>query len=202
MNKSKFNAKRLSATNITDYLIEYFGGRPRNIEHHLINNFQPLLQKDYGLDSDCTLTSLTSCLCYYLPDMNPLQVYPMVEDSANKYFYNGNSYGTPNTMIKAIYDDVNNKLNRNVKTKWKCIKNVGFNFNTIKDNIDNNIPVILSMQSDGRDYYKKHSVTVVGYNVYAYGNKCKEMLTIYDNWYKSFSYIDYSKISILSSINY
>lgn len=116
MNQSEFDAQRISAINVMDYLIEYFGNRPRNIEHYLIKNFQPLLQKDYGLASDCTLTSLTSCLYYYLPDMNPLQLYPMVEDSAKKYFYDGNSYGTPNVMIKAIYDDVNNKLNRKIKT--------------------------------------------------------------------------------------
>ena len=52
------------------------------------------------------------------------------------------------------------------------------------------------MWKDGLEYYKNHSVLIVGY----LQTVDKKMLVIYDNWFKSVSYIDYDKLSVISSI--
>ena len=86
----------------------------------------------------------------------------------------------------------------NVKSQVRYLKGVGYNWNIIKNNIQNNIPMILSLWNDGRNYYKNHSVIIVGFNEF----KTKKILTVYDNWHETLSYIDYDKLSIISCINY
>ena len=60
------------------------------------------------------------------------------------------------------------------------------------------ITMVLSLWNDGRNYYKNHSVIIVGFNEF----KTKKILTVYDNWHETLSYIDYDKLSIISCINY
>ena len=60
------------------------------------------------------------------------------------------------------------------------------------------------MYSDGRNYYSNHSVLIVGYREYPLNNSKKAIrfLIVQDNWNKNVSFIDYDKLSIVSSINY
>ena len=58
------------------------------------------------------------------------------------------------------------------------------------------------MWNDGRDIYKNHSVVVAGYQCYKIDGKDVRLLAIYDNWAKEIRYIDYKKLSIISSIHY
>jgi hypothetical protein len=74
-------------------------------------------------------------------------------------------------------------------------KGIGYDYDYIKKEIDEGNPIVLSMHSDGLDGYKNHSVTIVGYK--DYGNA--KMIQIYDNWYSSHSYLDYDKLSTISS---
>ena len=62
--KSQYDKKRLTGSLIPRYLKEIFGEdiHIRYKEFRALNNIHPLLQKDYGEDYDCTLTSLTTCL--------------------------------------------------------------------------------------------------------------------------------------------
>ena len=91
----------------------------------------------------------------------------------------------------------------NLKTKSAYIKGVGFNLNSIKTILNNQKPIILTMHNDGRDYYKMHSVTVIGYDIYSLNNKkIIPFLLVYDNWTKISNYIDYTRLSSLSCINY
>lgn len=57
--------------------------------------------------------------------------------------------------------------------------------------------MLLNLWNDGRNYYKNHSVLIIGYKITENNDF---ILTIYDNWYKHNSYIDYNKLSIISSI--
>ena len=69
--------------------------------------------------------------------------------------------------------------------------------------IDAGNPIILSMQNDGKDFYKSHTVTVIGYAEF-----CDEfghliyMFQVHDNWFSSYSFLDYETMSILSQIVY
>ena len=63
-------------------------------------------------------------------------------------------------------------------------------------------PIILSMKNDGRNYYVNHTVTVMGYIMVRVGNRTVPILQVLDNWTKLISYIDYNKLSAISSINF
>lgn len=62
--------------------------------------------------------------------------------------------------------------------------------------------MILSVLNDGRNYYKNHSVTIIGYNIVKTQNRKLNMILIYDNWSTEISYVDYNKLNIISSINF
>ena len=63
------------------------------------------------------------------------------------------------------------------------------------------------MFNDGRNYYKNHSIVILGYETFrlkADDGKIKnvDMLIIYDNWSKNIGYVDYDLVSEISCINY
>ena len=63
--------------------------------------------------------------------------------------------------------------------------------------------MILNLSTDGRNYYKDHSVLIIGYReIKLSNNKKMFFLKIKDNWTKETTYIDYSKLSVICSINY
>lgn len=155
-----------------------------------------LLQKDYGKANDCTLTSLTFILqnLRNAPNTNILSIYSEVEEVASKYGYNGDKNGTNPFMIRKIMSE----LNHSDKAKCAKVKGIGFNYKKIQDILKKGHYIILNMASDGRGYYKNHSVTVIGWHEY----KNHKFLAIYDNWSTGVSYIDYDRLSYISSINW
>lgn len=174
---------------LTDSNIEVAYGSIDSREERCITNFTPLLQKDYGKDKDCTLTSITAIL-----GGNPQETYDKVEKIALKYGYNGDTYGTIPIFTKSIIDKASG-----TKSKQGYLKNIGYSWKKIQELINNNQSIILSLNKDGRDYYKNHSVVIVGWVIL---NNKTRLLKIYDNWYLTPAYIDYDKLSLISSINY
>ena len=189
--KNQEKGYRLDNTNVNDYVKENCGSVEKR-EQVMITGFIPLLQKDYGKPYDCTLTCITAILSR---GKNVEETYEKVEKVAEKHFYDGDNYGTIPIFIKSIIDEV-----AKVNSKRGYGKGIGYNWETIKTIIRTNKPIILSMQNDGRNYYKNHSVTIIGFREYNGGEL--KLLVIYDNWKKSVSYVDYDKLNVISSINY
>ena len=182
---------RLSDENISKYA-------PGNIiAQKKIADINPLLQNNYGGDQGCTLTSITTVIKWLRPDLAINTIYNEVERIARKYGYHPN-FGTLNIVIPPIFNLVLKSFRINKKTSSRYLKDVGYCYRFIRENIDTNKPVMLNLWKDGRDYYKNHTVLIIGYREI----EDKKMLAIYDNWYKSVSYIDYDKLSIISSIVY
>ena len=168
---------------------------------NVIQNIKPLIQNDYGLAGDCTLTCIT-CILYYLYQQPIQTIYDIVEANAKKYGYNG-KIGTIPIVINNIIKRSEKQLQiKNQKWKSGYIKGLGFDFNTIKKLIDQKHPVILSLTSDGRGYYHGHSVTIVGYAQYLINDKLQRFLLIYDNWRNEAAYLDYEILGKICSINY
>ena len=119
--------------------------------------------------------------------------YNQVVEVANKYFYSPNKFGTIPIFIKKIIDEV-----FYVKSHAKYLKNVGFNWQTIKTQIKNRNPMVLSITNDGRNYYQAHSITIIGYKEYTDA----KFLMVYDNWYESIGYVDYNLLGTSCCINY
>ena len=185
-----FEGKRLSNTNIGQYI------NSTKFYPVIINNIQSLLQDNYGKGNDCTLTSITTVIKYFLPKENILDIYNEVEKIAKKHGYFG-SYGTPSLMISCVYQKSLNKYSINKKIKSYYLKGIGFNFDQIKRDINNHNPVLLNLWKDGRNYYKNHTVLIVGY----LEKNNHKILAVYDNWNLGISYIDYDLLSTTSSIN-
>lgn len=200
-----FNNKRLWNGNIREYLKKkYKGTKVIKCTSSKLLNFKPLLQDDYGEAGDCTLTSLTACVNYYLANSKPIEeIYNYVEKIAKKWGYKGN-IGTFPLFIQRIYNQTLKHFPcAKKRTAQGYIKGVGFNFNTIKNILNKNTPIVLSIKNDGRNYYTNHTITIVGYMIYSINNKhTANILVVYDNWTKSESFIDFDVLPIMASINY
>lgn len=205
--KTIFPNKRISSLNIQDYIAEMypelFWDTCREV---VLNDIPALLQKDYGEANDCTLTSLTAIGVFLKKNQKTAnEIYKVVEHFAKHYGYIGTT-GTNPFVIKRIFDSVLTVLSVYKDTKVRYLKNIGYNFSLIKKTLDAGNPLILSMHSDGRQYYQNHSVLIIGYKEYKLSNintqKIKRFLMVQDNWTKEVSFIDYDKLSIISSINF
>ena len=194
--------KGLNKNNIQKYIQNLFPNQKCTLlACKEIKEVMGLLQKDYGELQDCTLTSATAMLQYYTKD-NIWKIYHIVEQYAKKRGYKGD-VGTNPIVIRYILLDLIKyyKLKKSAYSAY--LKNLAFNFDSIKKLIDNNIPVILNISNDGRGYYKDHSVLIIGYEEYKTTNNQKiQLLKIKDNWDIQTSYLDFSKMSVFSSINY
>lgn len=185
---------RISRYDLTQY-VKSKTGKTKIIRVKTIAKFPMLLQNNYGLDQDCTLTSITALAQYknQFPDYKTEDIYSCVEQVALKYGYDGNKRGTNPLVIRNII----NKIFL-TKSKIKIFKNLGYNFETIVEQINKNNPIVLSLYKSGNGSYDNHTVSILGYVEY----EGAKMLIIADNWYKDYSYIDYDKLSFISQINY
>lgn len=202
---NSFNKKRLDADNIQKYMMETYPElfiTIKDISGKRLISIPALLQKDYGGLNDCTLTSMTAFAMFLKQATFANDIYKVIESLAKQYGYTG-SKGTNPFLIKRIFDSALIALKIKKETKARFI-NIGYNFNLIKQIIDAGTPIILSMYSDGRNYYSNHSVLIVGYREYPLKNSKKAIcfLMVQDNWNKNVSFIDYDKLSIISSINF
>ena len=192
---------RIGEYNIELYLKEAYGGTPVLKQQKHIAGFKPLLQRNYGGDNDCTLTSITAIVSFLSKYKYPIKdVYAYVEKIAKKYLYRGTS-GTPFITIRKIFHE-SLKHYKLPQAYVKYLKGVGYNFKDIQNAIKRGTPLVLSMANDGRDYYTNHSITIIGYDIYKINGKEVKMIAVYDNWYAVVSYVDYDKISKISSIQY
>ena len=194
----------ITKDNLSKYFEEKYGKAVGYTiqKYRTIEGVMPLLQADYGLEGDCTITSMT-CLLEFLYHKPIQQIYDIVETNAKKFGYNG-KFGTIPTFINSILKLTESKLGVNKNTKWKSGygKNIGYNFNTIVKLVDQKKPMILSIWNDGRSYYKNHSVTVVGYAQYVVNGRQQRFVIIQDNWHKEKAYVDYETLCVISSLNY
>lgn len=190
--KNQVRGTRIDEKTLSSYLLKEYGTFIPTTKK-VITGITPLLQKNYGGKSDCTLTSITT-IGYWKKGGRPEIMYSRVETEALKWAYNPDSYGTVPFFIKKIINNV-----FKVKSKSAYLKDTGFNWKKIKQLIDNKQPIILNMSNDGRNYYQNHTVTVIGYM--ESGAKAK-MLIIFDNWHETISYVDYNKMNRFCSVNY
>lgn len=192
--------QRLYSSNIKKYVQETYGEIETQSGESVLT-MVPFLQRTFEGESDCTLTSILTICKYYQKQINNLECYNFIKSIAKKYFYSDN-FGTIPIFINNIVKPVFKKYNINLKPKSKYFKNIGWNINDIIKNVQNNNPIILSIYTDGRDYYKNHTVVCKGYLIFITKDGKKHyMLDLLDNWNYTSSYLDYEKLGIMSSIN-
>lgn len=205
-----YNARRLNVTNVEKY-IGTLGDGITNVQQvrQKCLNIVPLLQKDYGKLNDCALTAITMAVNYYTHGIyDPYILYIGVEGKAKQNSYNGDTYGTPNVKVRRIFEQSLRLFGqKRIKPCARFYKGICFTERTIVNAINNSKPVLLCTQDDGRNYYKKHCILIVGYADYEYLDKnnkkhTKRMLIAYDNWFKSHAYVDYKKLSLSTDIIY
>lgn len=207
-----YDHERLTDKNIQNYILSS-NLNYSDISLKSVNKLaiQPFLQNDLRKNSEnCSITSIATCVNYYCSrtcDIN--EIYAVTETIANNYFYDPAKFGTMPFFIKTIYDQDLKYFQKPKVIKSKYIKHLGFSFKTIKQQIDNKHPVILSLYTDNRNFYRSHTVVIIGYAQFNLFNsettlfekkKVKNMLLVYDNWSKEISYIDPDVLSPISSI--
>lgn len=201
MNKSTntfMNKKAITGLNIKEYVLSHYGTDVRTSSKK-IEGIIPQLQKDYGGLNDCTLMCISVLIDYITKGnaSNITGIYNEVESIAKSYFYN-HKIGFNAIFVKPTLEKALKQLFKIKKSfKYCMFKNVAFNFSTIKNAISNNRPIIITIDSDGRNYYEKHSVLIIGYS--EYGSKAK-MLMVYDNWTKNVCYVDYNRMGICAIV--
>lgn len=203
MKHSSYDESRLTSVNVLNYIGEqYPKSKMITKETEVMMHITSFKQSLFGTkgDGDCTLVSLMTCLYYYLrEEIDKTILYDAIRALAKKRFFSEKSGLLPFFTL-GIYKKLLKQFNLKHSAKSAWFKGIGYDFNTIKECIDKNIPVILSITTDGRKYYHNHSVTVVGYRIYKADNKEIKMLVLYDNWAYSESLLDYNKLSMFSAI--
>jgi len=211
--KNSFTGKRLgSITDLQNYVKEEYGYKEMSLtESKMICNIRGLIQADYGKAYDCSLTCIT-CVTKYLlknnPEITNEEIYNTVVGNTEWYSYNGDKFGTVPVFVDNVLKETLKDYKINYKSYNKTFKGVplvGYTMKDIKTSIAKELPVILNLSDDNRDYYKNHSVTIIGYYEYKVlekNNKVKTLyfLKVFDNWMKSYAFIDYQKMSNISSI--
>ena len=201
---NKFNSIRISENNLTEYLHAKFPTATNFVylAPVRLTAVPQLLQRDYGKALDCTLTSITAVMMYYLPHKGDNEIYDEVEKVAEKYFYNGDKKGTNPIFIRSIMKDVAKHFGLKKSMKVRYLNGICFNFNSIKKMIGKKIPVIINIFKDGRKYYDDHSITITGYREIKVDGKTKKFLIVQDNWAKDYSYLDFDCLGMIASLNY
>ena len=192
----------LNPSNIYEYIENHYG-KIVSYSQQTIPNISSLSQKVYEGEMDCTLTSLTTICKFYNPQINTTACYNNIKLIAQQYLYTDNK-GTNPFFINKIANKIFAFYQIPLSSKAKYLKGIKWNISFIKNCINNNQPLILSMKNDGHNYYKNHSVVCKGYIDFITNNNNKHhyLLEVYDNWHKTSSFIDYEKLSKISSINY
>lgn len=171
---------RLSDKNIKDFYPN-IGNLLRTTRR---GNLKALLQSDYAGDNDCTVTAIACALS--VP-------YGQVLPVATKYGYTSNK-GTNPFKVRNIMQEI---ISNGYVAKSAYGKGLGCTLKKM-ETILKTTPIVLSLWNDGRNYYKNHSVVIVGVDVYEHG----VFLRVYDGWHLETSLIDYKKLSTIMSINW
>lgn len=149
-----------------------------------LGNLKALLQDDYAGDYDCTVTAIACAL-----NISYDKVLPV----ATKYEYTSKK-GTNPLKVRSIMQEI---IPNGYVAKSAYVKGIGCTLKKL-ETILKNTPIVLNLWNDGRNYYKNHSVVIVGVDVYEHG----VFLRVYDGWHLKTSLIDYKKLSIIMSINW
>ena len=211
-----FLNRRITADNLAAYLRNAYPGCT-DIRCILSGEVQtePLLQKDFDDRQNCSLTSVTAITYTRLHRMYgekyALQgVYDTVKGGTCFLSYHPNGRGTNPFFIPLIWRHAMKAYRLRGRIRSRYLKNIpliGYNYAAIRRSIDRQEPVILNMAGDGRRFYKNHTVTCIGYEAYAFSLPGRQhgearFLKVLDNWSRQISYIDFSRLSPVSSVNF
>ena len=166
-----------------------YPNRGKQLSRQVIH-LQPLLQRNYGEELDCTITSMA---CIFGE-----KYYGQIEAIARRYGYDGEKRGTNPLTVRRIMADFLRAHHMTGTARSEYGKGIGWRWATVKRLIARQTPVIMNLWNDGRGYYRDHTVTVIGVEEY----RKDRFLLVLDNWNESVSLIDYKKLSIISSINW
>lgn len=188
MNKPKIDEKylkvRLADNNVMAYVKSFFKSSDGvKILKSKTIPMKSFLQKNYGKDGDCTLSSILTLIYFYTKGKySDIEIYDYIEKIAKKYLYNGDFYGSIPIFNKSIIQNVFKHFGVDKQVTCKYFKNAGFNLQNIQNILDANQPIVISIYKDGRKYYENHTITIIGYSIYTNNNnETKVLLKVLDN---------------------
>lgn len=210
-----YDHKRLTDENIQNYILSTHLNYD-DVSLKSVNKlaFYQLSQKDFEQkQKNSIILNIASCIYYYCSQVFDKEIiYNSIESLMYKYFYDLNKEKFLFLFTGLFYERIMKYFQLPKKIKSNFIKHLGFNFYTIKDQVDNKKPVIIHLLSDGRGFYKHDTLTIIGYAQFILSNnllypigkqqKLKNVLLVYDHFSNEISYLDYDSISTFSCIFY
>lgn len=196
--------ERLTSDNVINYLQERYAMGKNITEIRGKELILPQFTTAQFNSNSSTLIAITSIVKFYRRNKDNQVIYNCIKEIAQRYFYDGRSWGLIPVFGKAILGQAFYRFTINhSRFQSRLFKNIGFNINTITSIINKCKPIIMSMKNDGRNCYHNHSVVIVGYVDFQDENsKVKRMLLIHDGIEATYSYLDYNEISTCSMICY
>lgn len=190
------NNRCIVANNIYNYIGATVKSEANIVTDVDVVNISPLLQSKFGekRDGDCFLVSLINILGHYVN-----KSYNELYDDVLKIAMDNGYYSSSEGVDSLDQHRLLKKAGSPYKLKASSTLLLLTSWNKIKAKIQKGIPFILSMyKTDGRGYYKHHSITICGYKEIECKGKVYKFLKARDNWNTYMSYVDFSKLPKLS----
>lgn len=202
-----FETKRLTRNAINEYLLRKFNEKPyKLIDSSSIFGFINSIYKDNdkSINVDSYLFSMAQLLHQYTK--RPVShIYTFLNTQLNNLPLT-NKTNNLQKITKTLLDIGLANYGSKRETTFRQFREEGFSYDYLKKLIKDRRPVMLTLLGDGRDYYSRHSVVVVGY-VHYQCNDGKEgkLLKVADGIMENdmaYGYIDYDLIDRVSFINF
>lgn len=204
LKRVKYNSYPINDNSLSRYIEnEYPGFEITGENTVIIKNYKRFCQRDFKDKQNCSITSMSSLIHYYADSKSDIKdIYSTVRKIAFFFLYTPHLFGTLSFTIGPILSLSLKKLGVPHKTGYGLFKGIGFSRQKIKNKINAGCPIILSLFRDGRNYYKNHTVTVLGYKTVYNKNEELLFLALNDNWSDEIRYLDFKKLWFISAINY
>lgn len=175
--------------------------------HHNIMDSWKIKENSISNYEDSALFSVEQLIRFYMPSNSVF--LDSIQSTIIKILIKerttfANDDTTVQAFVKNIIDKTFQYYGRKYISSYRQFRREGYSFCTIKQLIDDDKPVMLSMLNDGRDYYQYHSVIVYGYVEFLDKEEnVIRLLKVHDGLNElDSSYIDFDEIDRVSFINF
>lgn len=193
-NKSNRSYTYGSINSIEDSLEKKYNTKPIFIRGKVLDLAKFTMAELDKNKKHCSLTAITRILLYYnstgyknIPD-NKDDIYRVVRENGIKRLGYLPAIGTIPFRVSSILRGTLKRFNYKTKVRGNYI----WSFYDLVKEIDKNRPLVFNIL---RGYYRKHTVTLVGYKVYIVKGKVEYILIINDGWNYDLRFINFNEFS-------
>lgn len=178
--------------NIEDYLKDRYKEKPIFIRGNILDLPKFTMKRLDQNKKHCSLTAITRIMKYYklkgykdIPDSEE-DIYRTVKEKGFRRLGYFSLIGTLPFRVSSIVRASFKSYGYRVRSRGRYMWNF---YDDIVAEIDQDRPLIFNIM---RGYYRKHTITVVGYKIYSIKGDIKHILIVQDGWNYSLRFIDFN----------